>query len=107
MAEYARGVGSIAMKILYKPFAIIGSILSARLGRNLFRSLWSTIDDGEPPDATAADATLPKVIGAAALEAATMAAVAAAVSRSTARAFHYLTGYWPEDKKDKDEESQD
>ncbi len=90
------------MKILYKPFAIVASILSARLGRNLFRSLWSAIDDGDPPGATAADSTLPKVIGAAALEAATTAVVAAAVSRGTARAFHYLTGYWPEDKKDKD-----
>jgi Protein of unknown function (DUF4235) len=107
MAECGRGVGSIPMKILYKPFAIIASIISARLGRNLFRRLWSTIDEGEPPGATAAEATLPKVIGAAALEAATMAVVAAAVSRGTARAFHYLTGYWPEDKKDKDEESED
>lgn len=93
------------MKLIYKPFAIVASMLSARLGRNLFRSLWSTIDDGDPPGVNAAEATLPKVIGAAALEAATMAAVAAAVSRGTARAFQHLTGYWPEDKKVKDKES--
>jgi Protein of unknown function (DUF4235) len=93
------------MKILYKPFAMIASLLSARLGRNLFRSLWSRFDDGEPPEATAPDATLPKVLGAAALEAATMAVVAATVSRASARAFHYLTGYWPGDKKDEDEDS--
>ena len=92
------------MKLIYKPFAIVASILSARLGRNLFRSLWSTIDDSDPP-APPRRATLPKVIGAAALEAATTAAVAAAVSRGTARAFQYLTGYWPEDKKAKDKES--
>ncbi len=89
------------MKILYKPFAIVASIISTKLGKNVFRSLWSQIDDGEPPAATAPEATLPKVLGAAALKAATMAVVAAAVERGSARTFHYFTGYWPEEKKDK------
>jgi Protein of unknown function (DUF4235) len=92
------------MKILYKPFAMMASILSSRLGRNLFRSLWSRFDDDEPPEATTPDTTLPKVVGAAALEAATMAAVAAIVSRASARAFYHLTGYWPGEKKDEEQD---
>jgi hypothetical protein len=40
------------------------------------------------------------VVGAAALEAATMAGVGAAVDRAGARAFHHLTGIWPGDKRE-------
>jgi hypothetical protein len=86
------------MKIFYKPFAIIAGMIAARLGRSLFKGLWSKIDEAEPPAPTTRDASLPKVVGAAALEAATMAGVAAAVKRVTATWFHYLTGIWPGDK---------
>jgi hypothetical protein len=91
------------MKILYKPFGLIGGAIAARLGKSIFRGLWSKIDAAEPPAPTAPNATLPKVIGAAALEAATMAGVGAAVDRATARAFHYFTGIWPGDEPKSDE----
>ncbi len=94
------------MKLLYKPFAIITSLISARVGRNAFRSLWSRIDEERPPRPTAGEGTLPKVVGAAALEAATMAAISAAASHSSARAFHYLTGVWPGAKSEKDSDEQ-
>jgi Protein of unknown function (DUF4235) len=83
------------MKILYKPFAIIAGMISARLGRTAFTNLWGRIDAGDPPDATTENAGTPKIVAAAALEAATMAAIAAAVNRGSVRAFHYLTGIWP------------
>jgi hypothetical protein len=83
------------MKILYKPFAIIASIVAARLGANVFKAIWAKIDSAAPPKATTEQASLPKVVGAAALEAATMAGVAAAVNRGSARTFQYLTGFWP------------
>jgi hypothetical protein len=86
------------MRIFYKPFAILAGVVGARLGRSVFKSLWSRLDTSEPPAPTAPDASLPKVVGAAALEAATMAGVAAAVDRASARAFHYLTGFWPGSK---------
>jgi Mn2+/Fe2+ NRAMP family transporter len=92
------------MKVLYKPFAMIARIIAARLGRSLFKGLWSRIDEAEPPKATTRDASLPKVVGAAALEAATMAGVAAAVNRVSARWFQYLTGIWPGDKEKKQSE---
>ena len=61
----------------------------------MFKTLWSAIDKTDPPGPTTPDASLPKVVGAQALEAATMAAVAAAVDRASIRSFHHLTGIWP------------
>jgi predicted DNA-binding transcriptional regulator YafY len=87
------------MKILYKPFAIIASLIGAKLGRSAFKNVWAKIDASDPPDPTTAEASFTKVVGAAALEAATMAAIGAAVDRASARGFHYLTGIWPGKKR--------
>lgn len=83
------------MKILYKPFGIIAALIAARIGKALFTSLWSRIDDEEPPETTAPSATFSKAVGAKVLEAATMAGVGAATDRVAAKAFHHLTGIWP------------
>ncbi len=89
------------MKILYKPFAIIASVIAARLGRNVFKAIWTKIDAADPPEPTTERASLPKVVGAAALEAATMAGVGAAADRAAARTFQYLTGFWPGEREQK------
>jgi hypothetical protein len=91
------------MKILYKPFAIIAGLIGARIAKSIFRALWSKVDDAEPPKPTTAGASFGKVVGAAALEAATMAGVGAAVDRAGARTFQHLTGIWPGDKKNEEE----
>ena len=83
------------MKLLYKPFSLIASAIAARIGRAIFKGLWSRVDEREPPAPTAPEASLPKVVGAAALEAATMASVSAAADRAAADLFHHLTGVWP------------
>ncbi len=92
------------MKILYKPFALIAALIGARIGRSVFKSLWSKVDaDESPPEPTVEEASLGKVVAAAALEAATLAAVAAIADRASARTFQHLTGYWP-GKKTQDED---
>jgi Protein of unknown function (DUF4235) len=83
------------MKLLYKPFALIASLIASRLGRAVFCGLWSRVDDADPPEPTAPEASMSKVVTAAALEAATMATVSAAVNRMMAETFHHLTGFWP------------
>ncbi len=83
------------MKLLYKPFTIAAALIGAKLGQQVFNSLWSAIDDARPPSPTTADASLTKIVGAKALEGATMAAIAAIVDRAGARSFRYLTGVWP------------
>ena len=90
------------MKLVYKPFAIIFSVIAARVGRGIFKSLWGRIDQADPPDPTTEQVGLSKVVGAAALEAATMAGLGAMADRASARTFQYLTGYWPGDKTQED-----
>jgi hypothetical protein len=86
------------MKLLYKPFGIIAGLIGARIAKAIFSAVWDRIDADAPPQPTTEDASFPKVVGAAALEAATMAGISAAVDRAGARAFHYLTGIWPGEK---------
>jgi hypothetical protein len=93
------------MKLLYKPFAIIAGLIAGRLGKSVFKGLWAQIDDAQPPTAATEGASLPKVVGAQALRAATMAGVAAAVDRTFARAFHHLTGIWPGERAKPESES--
>jgi hypothetical protein len=83
------------MKLLYKPFAVVAAFIASRIGKVVFKGLWSKIDERDPPAANAPHASLGKVIAAATLEAATMAGIGAAADRASARAFHYLTGTWP------------
>lgn len=84
------------LRLLYKPFAIIGAIAAARLGGSIFHKVWAKIDpDGPPPRAGTGEATTAKVVAAAAIEAGVMAGTAAAVDRTLARFFHHLIGIWP------------
>ncbi len=87
------------MKLIYKPFAIFAGVIGARLGQAVFKSLWAHVDDAEPPTPKTPDVSYPKLVGAAALEAATMAGVGAAVDHASRRSFRYLTGFWPGDKR--------
>ena len=86
------------MKLLYKPFSLISRRVAARLGTGAFRSLWARIDDREPPQPTAEQASLGKVVAASALEAATLAAFAALADRAAATVFHRVFGVWPGEK---------
>jgi Protein of unknown function (DUF4235) len=92
------------MKLLYKPFALIAGIIGARLGRSIFKTLWAKIDTDEPPKETTENVSVGKVVGAKALEAATLAGTAAAVDRASRRSFEWLFGVFPGDKKRKGED---
>ena len=83
------------LRLLYKPFAIIGAIIAGKLGRSLFRKIWAKIDEEPPPTPGAGGASTIKVVGAQALQAGVMAGTAAAVDRTFARFFHHLIGIWP------------
>jgi len=85
------------MKLLYKPFAIVAGIVGTKLGKRVFKRLWTAIDGRpEPPPPTTGEAPIGKVAAGAALEAATIAAIAAIVDRLSARTFRHLFGAWPE-----------
>lgn len=90
------------MRLLYKLFSRITGGFAARIGKAVFKSAWSRIDQEDPPKATALDASLGKVVVGATLEAATRAATAAVVERATASTFSYLFGVPPEPPKKRD-----
>ncbi len=84
------------MKLLYKPIALIATLIAGRLGRSVFRSLWAKLDDQPPPKPGSGEGSVVKVVGAQALQAGVMAGVAAGVDRVFARVFHHLLGVWPD-----------
>lgn len=92
------------MKLLYKPFGILAGIAAGLISKRLFNLLWGLADDREPPKATTAQTTWPKLIAATALQAVTFKVVRAAVDRAGAKGFERLTGVWPGDEEP--EESQ-
>jgi hypothetical protein len=84
------------VRLLFKPFEIVGRMVSKRIGRSLFISVWTRIDAAEPPpNPIAGQSSMAKVVAAHALEAGIMAGVTAAADRVSARFFHYLIGIWP------------
>jgi Protein of unknown function (DUF4235) len=95
-AEPPRRVGFAAMRLLYKPFGIVAGIAGGMLARRVFDAVWARIDDtAGPPSATTEQASVGRIVGAAALQGATFAATRAAVDRAGARAFQHLFGVWP------------
>jgi hypothetical protein len=90
------------VKLFYKPMSLVAGILAARAARAAFESLWSLIDDREPPKPNTQDATLAQVVAAAVLEAGTEAAVAAVAERAAAQTFSHLFGVWPGPTKPRD-----
>jgi hypothetical protein len=83
------------MKLIYKPFGLTIGILAGLLSKKLFDVVWGVFDREEPPKPTTAEAKLPKVLAAAAVQGITFKVTRAIVDRSGAKAFHYLTGFWP------------
>ena len=95
------------MRLLYKPFGIIGGIIAGKLGQKAFKSIWAKIDDAPPPKAGTGQSSVVKVAGGRALEAGVMAASAATVDRVFAHGFHYFIGLWPKKPPKPKDEQQD
>jgi len=86
------------IRLLFKPFAIIGAIVGMRLGRSVFDKIWSAVDGGPVPEPGTGDGGVAKVVASHVLRAGVMAGCAAAVDRAFAGTFHYLIGAWPSEK---------
>ena len=89
----------IITTILYKPIGIIAGILAGLVGKRLFDFLWGKVDEEDPPKPNTQEASLGKILGAAALQGVVCKVTRAYVDRNTARFFHYLTGAWPGEKR--------
>ena len=82
-------------KALFIPINIIAGIVAGFIGRKIFDQVWTLIDEEDPPEADDRDATLGKLLAAAALQGAVFAVAKTATRRGSRRAFANLTGTWP------------
>jgi Protein of unknown function (DUF4235) len=84
------------MKLLYKPFGLVASVLGGLLAGALFKRIWRAIaDDDEAPSAKDRDSTWREVIAAAAIQGAVFGGIKALIDRAGATGFARLTGVWP------------
>jgi len=92
--------GSKAARILYKPWGIVGSIVSALIARQVFQTVWTKVvpvDSDDPPKPLESEYSLKEVVGTALIQGAIFAVVKALFQRGSARAFQRWTGEWPGD----------
>jgi Protein of unknown function (DUF4235) len=86
------------MKVLYKPFGLLVSVLGGLLAGMVFKRVWKAVaGEADSPNATDRQRGWAEVVIAAGLEGALFGAVKAAVDRAGATGFARVTGTWPGD----------
>jgi len=84
------------MKLIYKPFGLLVSVVGGLLAGALFKRVWRALaDEDEAPRAKDRDRTWQEVVVAAAIQGAVFGGVKALVDRAGAAGFEGLTGVWP------------
>ena len=84
------------MKLLYKPFGLIISVIGGILAGAIFKQVWKLVaHEDDTPDSTDVQKSWTEVLIAATLQGAIFALVKAAVDRAGAEATLRLTGVWP------------
>lgn len=86
------------IKLLYKPFGLIVSVLGGLLASAIFSRVWRAIAHEETsPDATDRDRSWPEILTSATLHGALFGGVKALLDRAGATGFAAATGEWPGD----------
>jgi hypothetical protein len=83
------------MKFLFVPIGIAGGLLAGLVGKKLFEQLWGLFDEEEPPDPKHREISVPKMVGALALEGAIFRAVRGLADHGSRRSFARVAGSWP------------
>jgi predicted metal-dependent enzyme (double-stranded beta helix superfamily) len=84
------------MKLLYKPFGLIVSVIGGILAGAIFKQVWKLVaHEEDTPDSTDVQKSWAEVLIAATIQGAIFAVVKAAVDRAGAEATLKLTGVWP------------
>lgn len=96
------------IKILYKPFGMVVSVLGGMVAGVIFKRIWRlAAHEDEAPDATDARRGWGEVLIAATLQGAIFALVKAAADRGAATATRRLIGIWPGKDSSKDSSKND
>lgn len=94
------------MKVFYKLLGVPAGILSGVIAGAIFKQIWkTTAREDEAPKATDARRGWREVLVAAALQGAIFAVVKAAVDRATAQGTAKVTGTWPGEGGEEQEEA--
>jgi hypothetical protein len=91
------------LKLLFIPVSVIGGLLSGFLAKKVFEQLWGVVDDEEPPKPDHRQATVGKIVAAAALEGAIFKGTRAVIDHKSRQAFANATGTWPGDERPDEE----
>jgi len=84
------------VKLIYKPFGLLLSILGGIVAGALFKRLWRVAArQDQAPKATDADKGWREVIAAAAIQGAVFGGTKALIDRAGASGYERLTGVWP------------
>jgi len=84
------------IKLLYKPFSVLASVLGGVLAGAIFKRVWKlAAREDDAPKATDARRGWREILAAAALQGAIYALVKAVIDRGTAEGTGKLTGVWP------------
>ena len=84
------------VKLLYKPFGILVSVLGGLLAGSIFKQVWKLVArEDDAPKATDARRGWREVMLAAALQGAIYALVKAVIDRGAAEGTKKVTGVWP------------
>ena len=93
------------IKLVYKPVSILVSVLGGILAGAIFKRVWRlAAHEEEAPTATDIRRGWPEVLVAATLQGAIFALVKAALDRGVAEGTHKLTGIWPGDDSQPEEQ---
>lgn len=91
-----RFVDRVTISLMYKPFAMIVSLLGGMLASMLFTRLWRALSGAhDAPDATDDATRWADIVPAAALHGLVFGVVKALVDRAGAKEFQRMTGRWP------------
>ena len=89
-------VERVTIRLMYKPFAMVISLLGGMLASMLFTRLWRALSGAhDAPEATDDAVTWADIVPAAALHGLVFGVVKALVDRAGAKEFKRMTGRWP------------
>ncbi|MGB7686670.1 MAG: DUF4235 domain-containing protein [Solirubrobacterales bacterium] len=90
------------MKFLFAPIGIGAGLIAGFAAQKAFERLWAVIDDEEPPEPDTRQVSIPKMVGALALEGAIFRLAKGFADHGARAGFAAFTGRWPGEERPED-----